>query len=99
MWGIIVGTYCYMYFVYYCMSWMPTYFKERHGMSMEKMSWYAFVSFGGMALVAALSGWAADRLIASGRDPVNVRKGFTIAGFVLAATQTFSVFTDSIPVM
>ena len=99
MWGIIVGTYCYMYFVYYCMTWMPTYFKERHGMSSEKMSWYSFVSFGGMAAVAALSGWAADRMIAKGRDPVNVRKGFTIAGFVLAATQTFSVFTDSIPLM
>ncbi|MCC6389616.1 MAG: MFS transporter, partial [Bryobacterales bacterium] len=26
MWGVIIGTYCYMYFVYYCMTWMPRYF-------------------------------------------------------------------------
>ncbi len=99
MWGTIVGTYCYMYFVYYCMTWMPLYFKEKHGMSITSMGWYAGVSFGGMAAVAALAGWAADRMIAAGRDPVNVRKGFTIAGFVMASTQTISVFTDSQQVM
>ncbi len=95
MWGIILGTYCYMYFVYYCMTWMPTYFRERHGMSIEKMSWFAFVSFGGMAAVTALAGWAADHLIARGGDPVRVRRNFTIAGFVAASLQTLSVFTDS----
>ena len=95
MWGIILGTYCYMYFVYYCMTWMPTYFRERHGMSIEKMSWFAFVSFGGMAAVTALAGWAADQLIARGGDPVRVRRNFTIAGFVAASLQTLSVFTDS----
>ena len=95
MWGIILGTYCYMYFVYYCMTWMPLYFKEKHGMSITQMGWYSGVSFAGMAAVAALAGYAADRLIAKGRDPINVRKGFTIAGFVMAATQTISVFTES----
>jgi MFS family permease len=99
IWGTIVGTYCYMYFVYYCMTWMPLYFKEKHGMSITSMGWYAGVSFGGMAAVAAIAGWVADRMIASGKDPVNVRKGFTIAGFIIAATQTISVFTDSVPLM
>lgn len=99
IWGTIIGTYCYMYFVYYCMTWMPLYFKEKHGMSITSMGWYAGVSFGGMAAVAAISGWVADKMIAAGKDPVAVRKGFTIAGFIIAATQTISVFTDSIPVM
>jgi MFS transporter, ACS family, D-galactonate transporter len=99
MWGIIIGTYCYMYFVYYCMTWMPTYFRERHGMSIDKMSWFSFVSFGGMAIVTALAGWAADKWIARGADPVRVRKIFTIAGFAAASLQTLSVFTDSQPLM
>jgi ACS family D-galactonate transporter-like MFS transporter len=99
MLGIVLGTFCYMYFVYYCMTWMPLYFKERHGMSITAMGWYSGVSFGGMAAVAALAGFAADWLIGRGRDPISVRKGFTIAGFVMAATQTISVFTDSVPVM
>lgn len=99
MWGIIIGTYCYMYFVYYCMTWMPTYFKREHGMSIKEMGWYGGVAFGGMAAVAALAGWAADWFIRRGGDPIIVRKVFTIAGFVLAATQTFGVFTDSTTVM
>jgi ACS family D-galactonate transporter-like MFS transporter len=95
MWGIILGTYCYMYFVYYCMTWMPQYFQKTHGMSIEKSNWFGGVSFGGMALVAAIAGWAADRLISRGAEPVFVRRAFTVAGFVMAAMQTLSVFTDS----
>jgi MFS transporter, ACS family, D-galactonate transporter len=99
MWGVIMGTYCYMYFVYYCMTWMPRYFQEKHGMSLTETSWFSGMSFGGMAVVAAFAGWWADRMIANGRDPVAVRKGFTIAGLVAASTQTVSVFTDSMPLM
>lgn len=95
MWGIILGTYCYMYFVYYCMTWMPQYFQKTHGMSIEKSNWFGGVSFGGMALVAAIGGWAADRLISRGAEPIFVRRAFTVAGFVMAAMQTLSVFTDS----
>src|SRR5438552_6553290 len=81
------------------MTWMPLCVKGRHGMSITRMGWYIGVSFGGMAAVAALAGYAADWLISRGRDPINVRKGFTTAGFVMAATQTISVFTDSVPAM
>jgi len=95
MWGIILGTYCYMYFVYYCMTWMPQYFQKTHGMSIAKSNWFGGVSFGGMAIVAAIGGWAADRLISRGAEPIFVRRAFTVAGFVMAALQTLSVFTDS----
>ncbi|MBM3756708.1 MAG: MFS transporter, partial [Acidobacteria bacterium] len=73
MWGIIIGTYCYMYFVYYCMTWMPQYFQKTHELSIEKSNWFSGVSFGGMAAVAAIAGWVADRWIARGGEPVFVR--------------------------
>jgi MFS family permease len=95
IWGTVVGTFCYQYFVYYCMTWMPQYFQKTHGMSIEKSNWFSGVSFGGMAAVAAISGWAADRLISQGKDPIFIRKAFTISGFILAATQTLSVLTTS----
>ena len=66
MWGACLATFCYMYFVYFCMTWMPTYFKERHGLSLTDSGWFTFMSFGGMATVAILGGWAADRLIGRG---------------------------------
>jgi MFS family permease len=98
IWGTIVGTFCYMYFVYFCMTWMPAYFVERRHLSLGDMGLYTFFSFGGMAGVAALGGWAADRLIARGHNAVLVRKAFTIAGFLIASTEVFGALSDSVPV-
>jgi MFS family permease len=98
IWGTIIGTFCYMYFVYFCLTWMPAYFVEQRNLSLTSMGLYTFFSFGGMATMAAVAGWAADRMIASGGNPVNVRKGFTIAGFVIASTEVFGAFSDSVPV-
>jgi MFS transporter, ACS family, D-galactonate transporter len=81
IWGTCLATFCYMYFVYFCMTWMPTYFKERFGLSLAASSWFTFMSFAGTGTIAILAGWAADRLIARGRNAVTVRKAFTIAGF------------------
>jgi len=90
IWGTIVGTFCYMYFVYFCMTWMPAYFVERRHLSLGSMGLYQFASFGGMATVAALGGWAADRLIASQSSPFRSRflvNGF-YAGFALGCLGT-----------
>ena len=86
LWGTVVGTFCYMYFVYFCLTWMPAYFSEARHLSLSSSSLYTTFSFAGMAAVSILGGWAADRLIARGAAAVTVRKGFTIAGFALATT-------------
>jgi MFS transporter, ACS family, D-galactonate transporter len=91
----VIGTFCYMYFVYFCMTWMPAYFVEARNLSISGMGLYTFASFAGMASVAAIAGWAADRMIARGGDPVRVRKGFTIAGFVVASTEVIGAMSDS----
>jgi len=95
MWGTCIATFCYMYFVYFCMTWMPTYFKERYGFSLAASGWYTFMSFAGMGTIAILAGWAADRLIALGRNAVTVRKAFIIVGFVLAFSEVFGAFSHS----
>ena len=35
IWGTVIGTFCYQYFVYFCMTWMPAYFVERRGLSLQ----------------------------------------------------------------
>jgi ACS family D-galactonate transporter-like MFS transporter len=95
IWGTCLATFCYMYFVYFCMTWMPTYFKERFGLSLAASSWFTFMSFAGTGTIAILAGWAADQLIARGRNAVTVRKVFTIAGFVLAFSAAFGAFSHS----
>jgi sugar phosphate permease len=98
IWGTIIGTFSYMYFVYFCMTWMPAYFVESRHLSLTSMGLYTFFSFSGMAGVAALGGWAADKLIARGRDAVAVRKAFTIAGFLIASTEVIGGISESVPV-
>ncbi|HZT32375.1 MAG TPA: MFS transporter [Bryobacteraceae bacterium] len=98
IWGTIIGTFCYMYFVYFCMQWMPKYFVEQRHLNLKSMGLYTFVSFAGMAAVAAIAGWAADWMIARGGNPVKVRKAFTIAGFVIASTEVIGAVSSSVPV-
>ena len=95
IWGTIIGTFCYQYFVYFCMTWLPAYFVERRNLSLNSMGLYTMFTFMGMAVVATLAGWVADRMIDRGGDPVKVRKGFAIAGFLVASTEVFGALSDS----
>ena len=96
VWGTVIATFCYMYFVYFCMTWMPAYFVEQRHQSLAKMGLYTFYSFAGMAVMAALGGWAADWMIRRGGNPVTVRKWFTIAGFVIACTELIGARASSL---
>lgn len=96
--GTIIGTFSYMYFVYFCLTWMPSYFSEARGLSLSTSSLYTTFSFAGMATVAIIGGWAADRIIARGGDPVRVRKAFTITGFLVASTELVGAVSPSLDV-
>ncbi len=95
LWGVLIGTFCYNYFVFFSMTWLPAYFVESRGLDFGRMGVFTAFSFGGMATVAILAGWAADYMIARGADPVNTRKGFTIAGFVVASTEVIGALSPS----
>ncbi|MGO4764171.1 MFS transporter [Cupriavidus sp. 2KB_3] len=86
VWGGLITNFCYGYFTFYCMSWMPAYLVEQRGLSLKESGLYTFVSFAGIAIVAAVAGWAADRVIAHGHDAIRVRKAFIVAGFIGGCT-------------
>lgn len=86
VWGGLINNFCYSYFAFYCMTWMPAYLVEQRGLSLQSSGLYTFFSFAGIAIVAAIAGWAADRIIARGRDAVAVRKAFIVAGFLGGTT-------------
>ena len=93
--GTIVGTFAYQYFVYYCMSWLPDYFKsQRHFTQMQSGLLTGF-SFWGMAIVAIIGGYWADRLIERGQDVVAVRKRFIFAGLALSSCEVLGAYAES----
>lgn len=95
VWGAMIVNFCYSYFTFYCMTWMPAYLVEQRGLSLERSSLYTFFSFIGIAIVAVLAGWAADRIIERGGDPVVTRKVFIVAGFVGASTVLLGAMTET----
>jgi ACS family D-galactonate transporter-like MFS transporter len=96
VWGSVIINFCYNYFVFYCMTWMPAYFVEQRHVSLTKMGLFSFFSFGGIAIVALLAGWAADLIIKRGANAVFVRKAFVIAGFAIASTEIIGVTSTSV---
>jgi MFS family permease len=96
VWGGLINNFCYSYFAFYCMTWMPAYLVEQRGLSLGKSGLYTFFSFAGIAVVAAVAGWAADRLIARGNDAVRVRKAFIVAGFLGGTTVLLGAYAPSL---
>jgi len=94
-WGIIIGSFCYQYFNYFCLLDLPSYFAERWQMQITRNGWYTGFSYLGFAIVATVSGYLADHFIRRGHDLVKTRKAFIIAGLVLSMTELFGAFATS----
>jgi len=95
VWGGLITNFCYSYFAFYCMTWMPAYLVEQRGLSLRQSGLYTFFSFAGIAIVAAIAGWTADRIIARGHDAVVVRKSFIVAGFIGGTTVLVGAYARS----
>jgi ACS family D-galactonate transporter-like MFS transporter len=96
IWGAMIVNFCYGYFTFYCMTWMPAYLVEAQGLSLEQSGLYTFFSFAGIALVAIAAGWSADRIIARGHNAILVRKIFIVAGFFGASTVLLGAFAHNL---
>ncbi|HUO24006.1 MAG TPA: MFS transporter [Caulobacteraceae bacterium] len=96
VWGAMIVNFCYSYFTYFAMQWMPDYLHNHRKLSLESSGLYTFFSFAGIAVVAILAGWAADRMIARGADPVWTRKAFMLGGFAGGCTVVLGAHADSL---
>ena len=94
--GTVIVYFCYDYFAFFCMTWMPAYLVEQRGLSLQQMGLFAFYSFAGIALVAFLAGWLADEIIRRAGHAVLVRKLFVLAGFGVASTILLGAQAQSV---
>ncbi|MCU1335205.1 MAG: major facilitator superfamily 1 [Bryobacterales bacterium] len=95
MWATLIGTFCYNYFLFFSLTWMPAYLVESRNLSLSSMSIYTMFSFAGTGIVAILAGAAADWFIRRGASAVNTRRWFTIAGLLAASTEVFGAMSES----
>jgi len=95
MWATLIGTFCYNYFLFFSLTWLPAYLVESRNLTLSSMSVYTMFSFAGTGAVAILAGSAADWMIRRGASAVNTRRWFTIAGLLAASTEVFGAMSES----
>jgi MFS transporter, ACS family, D-galactonate transporter len=95
IWGAMIGTFCYNYFLFFSITWLPAYFVERRGLPLDSMGIYTMFSFAGTAVVAISAGAAADAWIRRGAGAAATRRWFTIAGLLAASTEVFGAVSSS----
>ncbi len=80
--GICLGFFCFDYFWYLMVAWLPDYlYVERH-LSIVKAGLYAALPYAVFGVSEPLGGWIADRLIRHGWDETRTRKGIVTVGFL-----------------
>ncbi len=88
-WGTCFGQFSINYFLYFLVTWLPSYLKRGRGMSLSEIGRYGFLLFLMSAVGAAIWGKLADQWIKAGATPTVVRKtglvgGSSVVGLLLA---------------
>jgi len=81
-WGTCLGQFCINYFLYFLLTWLPTYLKRGRGFSMNDVAKYGGLLFLMSAISALVWGRLADRWINAGATPTLARKGSMVVGHV-----------------
>jgi ACS family D-galactonate transporter-like MFS transporter len=80
--GICLGFFCFDYYWYFLVNWLPDYLVTSRGLTMMKAGIYAALPYLVFGMSEPIGGWIADRLIKSGWSETNVRKGIVTFAFL-----------------
>jgi MFS family permease len=81
--GISIGFFCWDYFWYFVISWLPSYLYSVRGVELPRLALFGSLPFLIFALAEAIGGWGAGMLVRRGGDLSRVTKGFIAGGFAL----------------
>jgi len=79
-WGTCLGQFCINYFLYFLVTWLPSYLKRGRNFSMEDVGKYGGMLFLMSAFSALAWGKLSDYWINSGATPTRVRKTSMVLG-------------------
>jgi MFS transporter, ACS family, D-galactonate transporter len=80
--GVLVGFFCFDYFWYLLITWLPSYLVNVRHLTILKAGVYASLPFLVFGVCQPLGGWIADQMIRNGRDPGRTRKGLISIAFL-----------------
>jgi ACS family D-galactonate transporter-like MFS transporter len=82
LYGIVLGFFCFDYYWYMMLNWLPDYLKTARGLAIREYGIFAAITFFIFGITEPLGGWLADRLIQRGWDETRTRKGIVTVGFL-----------------
>jgi MFS transporter, ACS family, D-galactonate transporter len=93
--GICLGFFCFDYFWYLMLTWLPDYLYEARHLTLIKMGIFSALPYAVFGACEPLGGWIADRLIKRGWDPTRTRKGIISFGFLFGLLMIPAAFVQS----
>lgn len=91
--GICLGFFCFDYYWYVLVTWLPDYLVTVRRLSIVQAGFYASLAFFTFGIAEPIGGWIADSLIRHGWDETLTRKGivtvaFSMGLFLILAMRT-----------
>lgn len=81
--GIVLGFFCFDYFWYVILTWLPDFLVKGRGIPIEKAGPIAAAIFFVFGIMEPIGGWLADHLIKKGWNETRTRKGILTAGWLM----------------
>lgn len=79
--GICLGFFCFDYYWYVLVTWLPDYLVTVRRLSIVQAGFYASLAFFTFGIAEPVGGWIADTLIRRGWDETATRKGIVTVAF------------------
>jgi MFS family permease len=80
--GICLGFFCFDYYWYFLVNWLPDYLVTSRGLTILKAGIYAALPYLVFGVSEPIGGWIADRLVSAGWDETRARKGIVTVAFL-----------------
>ena len=93
--GVCLGFFCFDYFWYLMLTWLPDYLYEARHLSIIKAGLFSAAPYAVFGVCQPLGGWVADRLISRGWDETRTRKTMITIGFIFGLLMIPAAITQN----
>ena len=93
--GVLLGFFCFDYYWYFLITWLPSYFVNVRGVTILEAGIRASLPFLVFGICQPLGGWLADRIIQRGWEPARARKAIISVAFLSGLLIIPAAYTTS----